>query len=138
MNLLHDDDFSFLFPRTIFSEFFSQPIKSKGFPVYDIFNENDKTVLEYALAGCSSDQISVCVKGTKLEVKADTTKGKSRVGRRIVDKKFHHSFEAKGLDLDNVFVSFVDGLLRIEIPGLKEDKPEVKEFPIVTDKKLLK
>jgi len=131
------DDF-FLFPDSILHDFFKKPIQS-GFPVYDIFNEDKKTVIEYALAGYSADQISVSVRGTKLEVKTDVKRdenGPVRAGRRIVDKMFNHSFEAKGLDLENVAVSFVDGILRIEVPSLEPKEPEVKKLNIVTDKKI--
>lgn len=131
------DDF-FLFPDTIFYDFLKRPNPTSGFPVYDIFNEDGKTVLEYALAGYEPDQISVTVEGTKLCVAAIRPNGKHPPGRRIVDKTFNHSFEAKGLDLENVQVSFIHGVLRIEVPSIEPPKPEIKKLEIKTDKKLLK
>lgn len=137
MSIIFEHD-PFLFPQSVFDDF----IKTKkftertGFPVYDIIQEKEHVAIEYALAGFTSKQLHVWTEGTKLCVSGEELKDRKK-NRRITTKSFNTIFEAKGLDLENIKVSFVNGILRVEVPRLNK-QPEKQYFDIVTDSKLLK
>jgi HSP20 family protein len=80
-------------------------------------------VLEYALAGYNSDQLNISLSGDELIVSAEVDNGSN--GRRIVRKSFSHSVRVPhDLDATKLQASFVDGILRIEIPEKDEAKPK--------------
>lgn len=147
----------FMFPESIFDEVFKVfSNRPGGFPVYDQFEEDDKIVLEFALAGYSADQLSVTAEGSKLTISASAAqdsggnsgccgngkgngpnhkrcKNPQYRGRRIAARAFTTSFTTNGLSLEDVEVSFVDGILRVEVPRIVPAKPEVKKFDIATE-----
>lgn len=126
---------NFIFPDTILSDLTSKT--PSGFPIYDTYQEEGVVVVEYALAGYSAEQLKIWSEGTRLHVSA-SKKEEGRRGGRIASRSFENFFETKGLDLSSVTVSFIDGILKIVIPALKDEKPESEVFEIITDKKLLK
>ena len=123
---------TFIFPRSLFNDFAKSTKQTTGFPVYDIFRENDKTTLQYALAGYSVDQLSVTIEGTVLTIAADR-RGEGKEGSRIASRSFKSSFEAKGFSLDKIEVSFINGILEIVIPKEEPKKVEIKKFNILTE-----
>lgn len=117
-------------------------VRSKGYPIYDQWTKEDNSVvLEFPLAGYKASDLSVEVDGTNLVVSAQKPE-KRQDGSQTVSgrssQSFSKSFSAvKGLDLENLKASFEDGLLIVEIPPKKIDKPPIKKIEIST-KKLLK
>jgi len=90
-----------------------------GYPITDVFHEEDLDVIEIALAGFTKDSINVEVNGNQLIISSegfeqDGGKTQRRVARRAFSRTFV-DYKNKN-DLENAKVSFVDGLLRVEIP----------------------
>jgi HSP20 family protein len=132
-NTIEDEFFnSFIFPRSLFRAFEKSNKQMSGFPVYDIHREEDKTILEFALAGYDVSQLKVEVEGTTLTVSAER-KEEAKEGSRIASRSFATSFEAKGFDLDNVDVSFVNGILKVVMPKIAPKELEIKKINIATE-----
>jgi len=128
----------FLFPYSVFDEVIKAHSNRQGFPVYDVSYLDDRVVVEFALAGYTTKQLSVWTEGTKLCVSA-SKKENSREGGKIAARSFNKDFEAKGLDLKNIDVSFIDGILKIEVPRIEPTEPKKRLFKIKTaEDKLLK
>lgn len=123
---------SFFFPYSIFKEYGKSTKQSTGFPVYDIVHHDNETILNFALAGYTVEQLSVTVENTKLIISAERDEN-AEEGLRIASRSFKSSFEAKGFDLSNVSVSFVNGILKIIIPKMPQKKIEIKKIDILTE-----
>ena len=102
---------------------------TQGYPVADIYREEDgDTVMEFALAGFSRDELSVEIKPEKnsITVSADT-KGltdkerQRRVARRSFSKTYVNY--DNNLDLASTTAEFENGLLRLFVPRREESKP---------------
>jgi HSP20 family molecular chaperone IbpA len=102
---------------------------TQGYPVADIYREEDgDTVMEFALAGFSRDELSVEIKPEKnsITVSADT-KGltdrerQRRVARRSFSKTYVNY--DNNLDLASTTAEFENGLLRLFVPRRAEAKP---------------
>lgn len=137
-----------LFSDSLFEDVFgkewydsSSIIRSKGYPIYDQWTKEDGTViLEFPLAGFKSSDLSVEVDGNNLVISAQKAE-KRQDGVQTVSgrssQSFSKSFSAvKGLDLENIRASFEDGLLVVEIPPKKVEKPPIKKIEISTNKML--
>lgn len=109
------------------SFFYNIPKTSKPPRSITVKEENEKVVIQYALAGFKEDDISVSVTNNKLIVQA------SNEGNREVDRKFACSFKeefviAKHIDLQQGKVDFTNGLLTIEFPLKREKMAEEKQL----------
>lgn len=113
-NDLLDDFFGLNFDRALSSS-------TQGYPVCDVYNDEDGgTVMEFALAGFSRDELSVDVVPEKrsITVAAEALTKSDGTSRRISRRSFRKTFVNydNKLDLTNVQASFTDGLLRITVP----------------------
>mgnify|MGYP003113191431 FL=1 len=105
---------------------------TQGYPVADIYSEeNGDTVMEFALAGFTKEELSIEVKpGDKsIVVRADAGNTEDSRSRRIARRSFEKRFVNynNNLDLAAVTASFENGLLRVVVPTRPETKPlEVK------------
>lgn len=138
------DPFPSLFPSTFHEQFekmfngldFYNPERqswslSKGFPKGDIFVEEDRGIIELALAGYNKDQLSVQVEDNKVRVSAKKCEETCKESRTIARRAFTEEFSfGKEFDLDKVEVTFKDGLLRIEVPKIKPEPKVLKEIEI--------
>mgnify|MGYP003111893630 FL=1 len=106
---------------------------TQGYPVADIYSEeNGDTVMEFALAGFSKEELSIEVKpGDKsIVVRAnanseDEGKSSRRIARRSFEKRFVNY--DNNLDLTAITASFENGLLKVIVPTRPDTKPlEVK------------
>lgn len=112
----------------------SRSLALRGFPRGDIFVEDNNLVLELALAGYSKDQLQVQVSKDDHQViisagKKDKDDGEeSRPGRSLARRSFKKIVEVlPEWDLEKAEVVYKDGLLRVVVPPVdnnKEDKPE--------------
>lgn len=110
----------------------TQSLSLRSFPRGDVYVDKEgNRVIELALAGFSKDQLSVVVKDDQLTISADKCKPddddccKSRTLARRAFKQTFSNF-SKEYDLEQSEVSYVDGLLKIVVPKLEEEKEEKK------------
>jgi len=126
-----------LLGRDVFSDIFDSMLDfpqlmqrtTQGYPVADIYQEdNGDTVMEFALAGFSKEDLSVEIKPEKKSIKVSATQPVSerdetarRIARRSFTKKYVNY--DNNLDLAAATAEFENGLLRLVIPTRPEAKP---------------
>ena len=126
-----------LLGRDVFSDIFDSMLDfpqlmqrtTQGYPVADIYQEdNGDTVMEFALAGFSKEDLSVEIKPEKKSIKVsaeqpanEPAEGSRRIARRSFTKKYINY--DNNLDLTAVNAEFENGLLRLVIPTRPEAKP---------------
>ena len=105
---------------------------TQGYPVADIYNNEDgSTVLEFALAGFSKNDLNVEIKPDKNTISvsakhSDEEAEDSR--RRIARRSFQKTYVNydNNLDLSSATAEFENGLLQITLPS----RPEVKSLTV--------
>lgn len=128
-----------LLGRTVLDEFFGtffQDIPShihrstSGYPVADIYrNDDGATMMEFALAGFSKEEISVEVKPEKRSITVsattDTTDEDSGISRRIARRNFTKTYVNydDNLDLSAATAKYENGLLTVIVPTRPEAQP---------------
>lgn len=131
-----------LLGRSIFDEIFNGELfdfptvarrTTQGYPVADIYNVENATVLEFALAGFSREELSIDVQPDKssLTVRAETSSEDSESeSRRIARRSFQKTYVNydNNLDLGRANAEFVNGLLTITIPRKEEVCPVTVEI----------
>ena len=102
---------------------------TQGYPVADIYRENNgDTVMEFALAGFSKNDLTIEVKPEKNTVSvsaAHTVPPDAPPGKRIARRSFNKTYVNydNNLDLNAATAEFENGLLRLVIPQREEVKP---------------
>ena len=115
---------------------FPQHIKrsTQGYPVADIYTADDgSTVMEFALAGFSKEDLNIEVKPEKrsLTVSASTGVDEESVnGRRIARRNFQKTYinYDDNLDLSSLSAAFENGLLTVTVPKRPEVQPVTIEI----------
>lgn len=121
----------------LMKEFFQNPVQTIkqstcGYPLTDIYTDDDgNSVIEFALAGFSREQIKVEVSDNqKLTVSVDSdTTPEQNEQRNIARRSFQKTFvdASRQYDLTASNVSYVDGLLKIVVPKREETESLVLE-----------
>jgi len=102
---------------------------TQGYPVTDMYREeNGDTVMEFALAGFSKDDLKIEIKPEKnsVTVSADhSVSDKAPNGKRIARRSFTKTYVNydNNLDLNATTAEFENGLLRLIVPVKPEAKP---------------
>lgn len=101
---------------------------TSGYPVADIYRDNEgNTVMDFALAGFSKEDLTVDVQPEKrtITVSANDSSSEARNTRRIARRRFQKTYVNydDNLDLSRADASFVNGLLTVTIPQRAEVKP---------------
>jgi len=102
---------------------------TSGYPVADIYrDEDDHTVLEFALAGFTKEDLTVDVLPAKrsITVSADAIHHPTeRPNRRIAQRAFKRTYVNydDNLDLSGTVASFENGLLTVRVPPRPEAQP---------------
>jgi HSP20 family protein len=126
-----------LLGRSVFDDVFNHVLNdfpqlmqqsTRGYPVSDIYqSENGDTVMEFALAGFTKDDLSIEVKPEKrsITVRAESKAGEEESNRRIARRSFEKTYVNfdNNLDLSSVSASFENGLLCITVPVRPEAEP---------------
>ena len=107
---------------------FPQHIKrsTQGYPVADIYTADDgSTVMEFALAGFSKEDLSIEVTPEKRSITIAATAATDATdvtNRRIARRNFQKTFinYDDNLDLSSVSASFENGLLTVSVPKRPE------------------
>jgi HSP20 family protein len=98
---------------------------SSAWPVFDIEDSEDETVLTADLPGMTEDDIEVTVEGPLLIVRGER---KPREGNFVRRARFHGAFERRfrlgdGYDLDHVEASLTHGVLTVRLAKAAKAKP---------------
>ena len=107
---------------------------TSGYPVADIYtNDKGSTVMEFALAGFSKEELSVEVKpeDNTITVSAQTLLEEGEVeSRRIARRSFKKTYVNYNnkLDLSAVKAEYVNGLLTVTVPQTPEVAPLTVEI----------
>jgi len=102
---------------------------TQGYPVADIYRDDKgNTVMEFALAGFSKEQLSVDIRPDKrsVTVSADTDIDEDSNGfRRIARRNFTKTYVNydNNLDLSEAKAAFENGLLTVVVPPRAELQP---------------
>jgi len=104
---------------------------SKGFPKGDIMIEEDKAIIELALAGYERDQLSVRAEDNKIIVSAEKCDKSEQETRTLARRAFSQEFLFnKTFDLESTEVSYKNGLLRVVVPKVKPEPKLAKDLEI--------
>ena len=103
---------------------------TQGYPVADIYrNDEGNTVIEFALAGFTKDDLRVEIKPEKntITVTGDRS-GENTNNRRIARRSFNKTYVNydNNLDLNSTTAKFDNGLLMLTLP----QKPEAKTLTV--------
>ncbi len=126
-----------LLGRSVFDDIFDSMLDiptlvqrtTQGYPVADIYrDDNDNTVLEFALAGFSKNDLSVEVKPEKntITVSAEAAgEDEEKRSRRIARRSFSKTYVNydNNLDLNSTTAEYENGLLRLVVSRRAEAKP---------------
>lgn len=101
---------------------------TQGYPVTDIYqNKKGDTVMEFALAGFSKEELSIEVKPEKgsITVRAKSSSDEEDLNRRIARRSFEKTYVNfdNNLDLTCVAAKFENGLLCIIVSARSEAEP---------------
>ncbi len=87
-----------------------------------------KTIIEYAIAGYSDNDILVTVDDDKellniivSKTEAEEDKNAKFLQKRILKRSFNASYNLTGIDSKNIIANTKDGVLKVELPHLKID-----------------
>lgn len=119
-----DDLFGDIF-TTQFPTYLRQ--STQGYPVADIFRDDSgNTVLEFALAGFSKEELDVNILPEKRSITISANSGtEASDSRRIARRSFSKTFVNydNNLDLSNASATFENGLLTVRVPQRPEVQP---------------
>ena len=107
---------------------------TQGYPVADIYrDDNGDTIIEFALAGFSKEELSVEVKPEDNTITVSAQQGtneESGQSRRIARRSFSKTYVNydHNLDLNTTTADFENGLLRLVVPSRPEAKPLAVEI----------
>ncbi len=108
---------------------------TQGYPVSDIYTQADgTTVMEFALAGFSKEDLSIEVKPEKRSITISAnalSESSSDLNRRIAKRNFQKTFinYDDNLDLTSASASFKNGLLTVVVPK----RPEAQALSVEID-----
>ena len=126
-----------LLGRTVFDDIFDSMLDfpalvnrtTQGYPVADMYRENSgDTVMEFALAGFSKDDLSIEIKPEKNSITVSANHSVSPEapsGKRIARRSFTKTYVNydNNLDLGATTAEFENGLLKLVVPARPETKP---------------
>lgn len=101
-------------------------------PRVDAYETEDKVVLEVELPGVKKDDLKVTVEDGVLKICGEKKSEREEKNRnyRLVERsygKFERSFVLPDyVDVKNISAKYVDGVLTLEMPKKKEEKPALE------------
>ena len=117
----------------VFDNFFNDfpshlKASTQGYPVADIYHNDDgSTVMEFALAGFTKEELNISVLPDKREitVSANSNASEDRGTRRIARRSFTKTYVNydNDLDLGSAMANFENGLLTIVVPKQPDAVP---------------
>ena len=103
----------------------------------DIKDNGDSYTLEADLPGVKKDDIKLDLTDNVLTINAERHseyEEKDKKGNYVRCERsygsYQRSFDTTGIDTDNIEAEFVDGVLKLTLPKIKEAKPESRRLEI--------
>ena len=128
--LLGHNVFNTFFNDFMNPEYFQTSLNKtvSGYPVADIYqNDEGSTVMEFALAGFTKDELNIDVQPEKRSITVSANSGDSedRGTRRIARRSFTKTYVNydDNLDLTRAEAAYVNGLLTVVLPQRPEVQP---------------
>lgn len=106
---------------------------SVDYPKSNMFTENGKHFLEFAVAGYKPSEISVTIENNILSVSSEKMEYPERkyYHQGISQKYFKKSYKlSDDIDADSIVCTFKDGMLLVELPVKEPIKPKVRTIQI--------
>ncbi len=118
--------------------FFGSPEERKGAQFStDIRDNGDSFLLEADLPGVKKDDIKLDLSDNILTITAERHseyEEKDKKGNYVRCERsfgsYQRSFDTTGIDVDKIDAEFTDGVLKITMPKLAEQKPEPKRLTV--------
>jgi HSP20 family protein len=116
----------------IANQVFGTPARPAPMPI-DAFRSGDNFVVELDLPGVSAESIDLTVERNVLTVHGKRERQTAEAAEMIVSERTFGTFSRQlflgdALDADRVTASYVDGVLRLEIPVAEQAKPRKVEI----------
>ncbi|MGN1107455.1 MAG: Hsp20/alpha crystallin family protein [Huintestinicola sp.] len=103
----------------------------------DIFEDDDKFVMESELPGFDKKDIAIDISGSSLTLKAEhseNTEEKDKNGRYIRRERsfgsYQRSFDISGIDTEGISADYNNGILTMVLPKKKPDVPVSRRLEI--------
>ena len=118
------------------NELFNAPFRALGSFRTDVIDNGDAYELNAELPGMEKENISLRVENDTLTISAerkteDNTNEPNYIRRERFASSFTRSFGLEGIDADAITASYVNGVLKINLPKQAEKAPEGRMIPIV-------
>ncbi len=113
-----------------------RPYQGSAYPKVNVYEYDDKIGIVAEIPGLDKKQVSVDVEEGTLTISGDKhhaleNSGAKVIRRELKQSSFKRSFElGELLDGDDISASFKDGILSINIPKVKPEKPKTKSIKI--------
>lgn len=105
-----------------------------SFPPFDLYEAEGKTVLEFALAGYSKENISVVVENSTLKIAANKEKSRNSGGKYLHQGIALRAFSKQYALSENAVVDsaeYKDGILRVVISVVIPDEKKPRQIPVL-------
>lgn len=116
--------------------FFGNNSKVVGSFKTDIIDKGDKYLLQAELPGFSKEDIYIDLNGDSLTIQASHSLDNSSetpekvVRRERVYNMFSRSFNVAGIKADDITAKYFNGILELDLPKVKEEKPKSKKIEV--------
>ena len=118
-----------------FEKEFGISFQKGAFPKVDVVDYDDCVTIVAEIPALSKDRVSIDVEDGVLSISGDKHQldepNARYIRRELKHSSFRRSFElGESLDGDDINATFVDGVLRIEIPKIEPIQPQKKTIDI--------
>ena len=122
------DRYDDLFYKLMFGSGYSTK-GTQGFPLYDVYEEDGKLVVEFALAGYKKDEFTVeMVNGSLILKGSKKEKDKDFITKGIKGGKFEAVYKINDKYSSTPTASFEDGILKLAFEIAEDKKPKMIEI----------
>ncbi len=117
----------------LFRDFIEGPVKAKDvvyLPALDIYEDNDKVVIEAEVPGVKKDDIKINIEDNVLTIKAEKKKEEKIKDKDVVYEEIAYGMYTREIELphtidtDKIEAEYKDGVLKIVLPKKEEVKPK--------------
>ncbi len=118
----------------LFREFIEGPRNMVYLPALDIYEDEDKIVIEADIPGVKKEDIKISVEDNILTIKAEKKKEEKAEEKDVVYEEIAYGLYAREIDLphtvdtEKIEAEYKDGVLKISLPKKEEVKPKQIEI----------
>lgn len=116
-------------------ELFSAPFRTAGAFRTDVIDNGDAYELDAELPGMEKENIQLRVEDNTLVISAEQktendAQEANYLRRERTVSSYSRSFGLEGIDADNITASYVNGILKLNLPKQKPEAPEARYIAI--------